>query len=426
MPAQKILHQVDPLIQAGKYQEAIDFLEQEINHTENIEALCAVSRKLAFLYRYGDLPDGISKAVDYALVAGVGYIRSGRMGPAVAMLKWLREVCPKQKTIQDYRHKIAEAFCRPRIGRKLKGDEHLPPPTPYSEFRARVSLESFDGGEVRRQFDKIDAQKVPLFSVLEKDELAALLEVANVRDLAPNRVLFKEGDVAGAFYVVASGELELRSEAGFQKVFQEGDFFGEVALLGGMRRTATIETKTGAEVIEISKKDLDKAFQQLPHLEAKIFNFYEHRLFLNVAARSLFFSGFSEEELEEVLDFFIPIHIPNGKTLIEEKTKSDRAFFVVKGFVEISTEGLAKSRLGPGHFVGEMGLIRQIPRTAQVVALADCHLLECDYKSFQALTKRFPKVLDLVQSLVKVRADSNDVVTEETGEIDASDYLVVD
>lgn len=426
MALEHVLLKLDPLLERGNYIEAIQLLEVELPRTENLEDLCKVARKLAHLYRYGTGQEGVQKSVEYALVAGMGYIRHGRMGPAVAMLKWLREVCPNQKTIEDYRVRIAETFCRPQMGQQKKSDDNLPPPTPYSEFKAKVSLESFDGGEIRRQFDQIDSQKIPLFSVLSREELDVLLDVSSVRDLAPGTVLFREGDMPGAFYVVASGELELTAKVGFQKTFREGEFFGEVALISGMRRTATIKTKAGAEVIEISKESLQEAFAIFPRLENKIFNFYEHRLFLNVAARSLFFPNLSEAELEEVLDFFTPIHIPGGRVLIEQGAHSERAYFVVKGFLEVYRNGFALSRLGAGQFVGEIGLVRQIPRTARVVALSDCHLLECDRESFEAFTKRFPKVRELVDNIIKVRSEANDAADEDTQEIDISDYLVVD
>jgi CRP-like cAMP-binding protein len=142
------------------------------------------------------------------------------------------------------------------------------------------------------------------------------------------------------------------------------------------------------------------------------------RLFLNVASRSVFFSTFSPSEIEEIYDFFTPIHVPKGRVLLEQGMPSDRLFFVVKGFCDVIQNETSLAKLGPGQFVGEMGLVHHAKRTATVQAVSDCHLLECHNLVFVELIRRFPKLKQLLDELAEIRSPESN--------LDITDKIVVD
>jgi CRP-like cAMP-binding protein len=106
-----------------------------------------------------------------------------------------------------------------------------------------------------------------LFARLGEDELDGLAEVANTRKIAAGAELFHKGDPGSQMFVVASGVLKAvtTSSEGDDVVFSvmgAGEVIGELALLSGGRRSATIVAMEAAEVIVLERRSI------LPFLRA--------------------------------------------------------------------------------------------------------------------------------------------------------------
>ena len=88
-------------------------------------------------------------------------------------------------------------------------------------------------------------------SVAAKERLAAAL----VRqDVAAEEVVFRAGEAGDRFYLVADGALEIVGE-GVQAIAASGDFFGEIALLRDVPRTATVHALVDSELYVLSRAD---------------------------------------------------------------------------------------------------------------------------------------------------------------------------
>jgi CRP/FNR family cyclic AMP-dependent transcriptional regulator len=99
-----------------------------------------------------------------------------------------------------------------------------------------------------------------IFSVLQRGFLDALARAATVRRFSSGESLVKEGDEAVAFYVVSQGQLEVVKGLG-QKgervvgTLSPGDFFGEMALLDGFPRAASVRAATDCECLVLTRWD---------------------------------------------------------------------------------------------------------------------------------------------------------------------------
>jgi hypothetical protein len=127
------------------------------------------------------------------------------------------------------------------------------------------------------------------FAELPRGALEALLGAAAVRSYEPNEVIVREGDPGTSFFLIEEGEVEVQTQdsAGKQLVLARlavGDFFGEVAVLTGKPRTATITAKTPVTVIEISSADLDRIALIYPDVRNVLQRFYEQRAQATVEA----------------------------------------------------------------------------------------------------------------------------------------------
>ncbi|HVN32798.1 MAG TPA: cyclic nucleotide-binding domain-containing protein [Thermoanaerobaculaceae bacterium] len=119
--------------------------------------------------------------------------------------------------------------------------------------------------------------------------LEQLLYAAAVRSFDPPEVIVREGQPGTSFFLIEDGVVEVRTKdpSGKPLVLAQltaGEFFGEVSVLTGKPRTATIAARTPVTVIEISKKDLDRIAQQFPEVRTVLQRFYERRAQATVEA----------------------------------------------------------------------------------------------------------------------------------------------
>ncbi len=142
---------------------------------------------------------------------------------------------------------------------------------------------------------------VPLFSGLAPAELDAIVPVSRTVSLKKREQLFHKGDDGTQVYVVISGKLKAltTSREGNDVVFSimgPGEVFGEVALLGGTKRTATISAIDACELLCIDRRDFMAFLKSHPEVAIKLLTvlaqrmksvseFVEDSLFLNLPLR---------------------------------------------------------------------------------------------------------------------------------------------
>jgi pyruvate,water dikinase len=83
-------------------------------------------------------------------------------------------------------------------------------------------------------------QQVPLFADLGQDDLEKVAQLFKKRRFSAGEIVTKEGSGAGAFYLIESGEAEVTVSGKTRATLTAGAHFGEVALIDGKQRTATI------------------------------------------------------------------------------------------------------------------------------------------------------------------------------------------
>jgi MFS family permease len=95
--------------------------------------------------------------------------------------------------------------------------------------------------------------------------------------------------------------------------------------------------------------------------------------------------------LERVARNLVPLDAPAGTVVIRQGDPGDRFFVIVDGDVDVSADGRAVGRLGPGGTFGEIALLHDVPRTATVTAVTDVRLLALDRDEFlRAITGHEP------------------------------------
>jgi tetratricopeptide (TPR) repeat protein len=124
--------------------------------------------------------------------------------------------------------------------------------------------------------------KSPLFEVLTEEERDALVREMDLESHDEGSVIIAEGQPGASMYVIASGEVKVFTNgAGGATVYLarlgEGDFFGEVSMLTGKPRTATITASQRTELLRLDKEKLDNALATYPGIRKVLNEFYQRR-----------------------------------------------------------------------------------------------------------------------------------------------------
>ena len=98
-------------------------------------------------------------------------------------------------------------------------------------------------------------KKVPLFSKLSKQGLEEVAHLADELDLPKGKVMALEGDRGREFFVLLEGEADVTKGDKSINTMRAGDFFGEIALVTKMPRTASVTATTDVRVLVITERD---------------------------------------------------------------------------------------------------------------------------------------------------------------------------
>ena len=107
---------------------------------------------------------------------------------------------------------------------------------------------------------------IPLFSRLEKDDIARLAKSVVPRSYAKGATIVKEGEQAVAFYVIVSGKVDVTK--GGEKVGEKraGQPFGEMALLDGFPRSTTVVASEDTECLVMTRWDFTAELKSNPSM----------------------------------------------------------------------------------------------------------------------------------------------------------------
>jgi len=131
--------------------------------------------------------------------------------------------------------------------------------------------------------------RVDLLRHLPPEGIEALLPCVRIRHVEAGEVLFRAGDPADALYIVAKGAVEVLAESHEAHrrplaTLGEGHAFGEMSLLTGTKRTATIRAVGKTRLLEISKQDFDRLLAADHQLARAVHRLSHERAIANLSA----------------------------------------------------------------------------------------------------------------------------------------------
>jgi voltage-gated potassium channel len=111
--------------------------------------------------------------------------------------------------------------------------------------------------------------RVPLFARLDAAGIADLVGMLRSRTVPAGATVIRKGERGDAMYLIASGRVEVESAAGKVRL-EEGDFFGEMALLSREPRSATVTAVRPTDLLVLDADDFLRLVDRLPDIGAKV------------------------------------------------------------------------------------------------------------------------------------------------------------
>jgi CRP-like cAMP-binding protein len=271
----------------------------------------------------------------------------------------------------------------------------------------------------------------PLLSALSKPGARALVGVMTARAYPAGKTIIEAGEPATALYWLAHGNATVikggpapaqpaKLDSGPTKQLGElhsGAFFGEIALVGGTTRTASVIANDDVWVLEIPAKAVETAAQKHPKL-AEVLAFHARaRLLANVMKTSALFKALTDRDA--VIAKLTTEIVPAGTKFITEGAANEFLWVIVAGKVEVRGADSVVAELGPGAAVGEISLVSGDPAVADVIAVEQAVVLKLAKRDFDEIAKKQPKLLETVEKLVVAREKQNRALFQ-----DASDLIV--
>jgi CRP/FNR family transcriptional regulator, cyclic AMP receptor protein len=125
--------------------------------------------------------------------------------------------------------------------------------------------------------------KVPLFSSLTAEEINILGEISTKKKFGREEIVIMQGEEGGSFFLILSGQVKvvIDSPQGREvtlAILGHDDFFGEMSLVDGAARSATVITLASTEALMISVRDFHNYLKKYPEVSIKLMKIFIDRL----------------------------------------------------------------------------------------------------------------------------------------------------
>jgi len=243
-----------------------------------------------------------------------------------------------------------------------------------------------------------------VFSHLQPKDLESVMDrMAKLTFSTPETVVIEQGESGDMFYVLAAGSADIFVDGAKVGSYERpGETFGELALLYSAKRAATIKTGSAAAAAKGGQKT------ELWSLDAKTFhrlaikrNKHATRGRVDFLKKVPLLRHVNPTLLAKIADALTEVTYLKGQRIITEGEVGDDFFLVQEGYVKCTHSDQDLLELGPGDYFGEMALMLDEPRHANVDATSAKTV--CFKISRFDFVRLFGDLKDLLQQQMRIR-----------------------
>ncbi|KAJ3097263.1 hypothetical protein HK100_005399 [Physocladia obscura] len=237
-------------------------------------------------------------------------------------------------------------------------------------------------------------------------------------------VIFIQGEMGNEMYFVMNGVVEVMVGKTRVTTLKEGSFFGEVALIANIPRTATVRAVSSCRLYRLTRNAFLSILDEFEDVRKKVDVIYKERMerigleekerklgdarelvtkvpFLNRVEKD----GRDEEFLDRVANVLVPMFCMPDEIIYAAGEIGADMFFVKTGNVEASAPGEKLLLYGEGSFFGEVALIANIPRKYTMKAAVPCALYRLTRTAFIEIMSDFDDRRERIDDVYRERME---------------------
>jgi cAMP-dependent protein kinase regulator len=231
---------------------------------------------------------------------------------------------------------------------------------------------------------------------LDRKVLADVASQIAFRTYAAGTTIIRQGDAADRFFIIQDGEVDVEvaaADGAAPRVVNRlgpRDYFGEIGLLTGSTRNATIRATRETQVMELGRDGFMTMISTSDLTSQELSRVMRQRIIANGLAVAL--PSLDARQTASLAERVEHRHYGPGQTIVRQGEPSNAFYVLTRGACEIicrtpSGGDAVVGQLVQGDFFGEIELLRKVPRTATVRAGpdADAEVLALDAEGFRPL-----------------------------------------
>jgi len=275
---------------------------------------------------------------------------------------------------------------------------------PSRDRRGAISAEVYNDEEIQnykrivvpKDYKTMQAlqrvfENIKLLKSCDEDQRSHIFDAMAEHNFEKGEVIIKQGDPGDYFYVIDSGEVEVTKSGKVVASIGEWGTFGELALMHGGRRQATVTcTSDTLKVWAIDRNTYRKILMSLQRQKREKYD--------EVLKKMRILDNLQAWERLAVADALESVSFDKGEDIVREGEHGNEFFIIIQGTAHITK--LNKNQveqigeLGPNDYFGELALILSRPRAATVTAKTFLKCVKLD-------RARFERVLGPVMDILK-------------------------
>jgi len=233
-----------------------------------------------------------------------------------------------------------------------------------------------------------------------------------VRFYPAGSTVFERNEPGSSLFAIATGHVLVEvnpKDASITVPIGQGSIFGEVGLVSGRPRGATIRSGEDAILVEVSRLAALRLMAAVPEAKRAVTRISVERQLLQ-----MFGSGLSAADVADVVDNHEIMQVRAGEAIINEREEGYDIFVIRTGSMvverNIGGKPVFLSYLPAGSYVGEMALLDGGRRTATVRAAVKSEVIKLDGERVRALLDANPRLRDRFEEDMRKRREVNSFI----------------
>jgi thioredoxin reductase/CRP-like cAMP-binding protein/Fe-S-cluster-containing hydrogenase component 2 len=281
---------------------------------------------------------------------------------------------------------------------------------------------------------------VPLLRALTPLQLREFLLDATIHVPSQGEIVFERNDYTNSFFMIVEGGADIlidENDPDVKVTVGVGDFFGEIGLIAGRRRSATVLAAETSVMLESPRRSMVKLINSVEAVERSM-----NEVALVRQLRTYLSPHLTDEALQPVLETAEVRSFKSGQVMFKEGDPDEGVYLIRKGSVTVSRRiggrDIVIAYVPAGHYVGEMAFLTRARRNATVRAAINTETIWMESDKFRQMIDVSPELRGEVErrlltrfiegESMQTRPDAGNIIQflVEQGVGEATDILLID